>query len=43
LEKVTLETTICKHTKHLTNIFSAIARHADMACEETTSQLINIG
>jgi hypothetical protein len=42
-----LEATIYNHTKPLANVFTAIARCADMAsaaeCEETTPQLINIG
>jgi hypothetical protein len=45
--KATLEATVYNHTKPLANIFTAIARYADMAsaaeCEETTPQLINIG
>jgi hypothetical protein len=45
--KATLAATICNHTKPLANIFTAIARCADMAhaaeCEETAPQLINIG
>jgi hypothetical protein len=45
--KADLEQTVYDHTKPLSNVFTAIARHADMASaaesEETTAQLINIG
>jgi uncharacterized membrane protein YgcG len=45
--KADLEQTVYDHTKPLSNVFTAIARHADMATaaesEETTAQLINIG
>jgi hypothetical protein len=47
LAKTALEATVYGHSKPLSNIFTAIARYADMAnasgSEETTPQLINIG
>jgi uncharacterized membrane protein YgcG len=45
--KTALEATVYNHSKPLSNVFTAIARYADMAnasgSEETTPQLVNIG